>query len=164
MPISLSNNSRFRSLRNLQWPFIVLIAVIVLFYWDILTVKGAWLIGDHAEQHFPWADHLAKCLKHGKLPFWTDLIHSGFPITAEGQIGTFYLPNIILYSLLPVQIGYAWNIILHLILSAFFMFALMRTMNLKREAALFGTLVYMFGSTLGGAYYNMTSLKVLTWM
>ncbi len=137
--------------------------IILLFYKDIFFAKGAWLVADHAEQHFPWANYLSQSLKQGVLPFWTDLIQSGFPISAEGQIGSFYLPNLLFYSILPIRQGYAWNIVFHILLSAFFMMRYLDTLKIAKVGVLFGTLVYLFGSTLGGAYYNITSLKVLTW-
>ncbi len=145
------------------WPVPVLFAWVILYYWQIFLAQGAWIVGDHAEQHFPWAFYLAQQLKQGSLPLWTDLIHTGFPITAEGQIGTFYLPNLLFYTLLPIREGYAWNIGFHLLLSALFMSGFLRSLGLRPAAVLFGTLTYLFGSTLGGAYYNITSLKVLTW-
>ena len=137
--------------------------VILLFYHEIVTLQGAWIVGDHAEQHFPWAYFFAEHLKRGTLPYWTDLMHAGFPLVAEGQIGAFYLPNLLFYFFLPIRIGYAWNIIFHLLASACFTLAYLRSLGIENRSAVFGVLVYLFGSTLGGAYYNITSLKVLTW-
>lgn len=145
------------------WPYGCLFAILFWFYFDIFIARGAWLVADHAEQHYPWAHYLAQSLKAGYFPFWTDQIHAGFPVTAEGQIGSFYLPNLILYYFLPIEQGFAWGIVLHLLLSAFLMFYFIRTLGVSQIAALFGTFVYLFGSTLGGAYYNITCLKVMTW-
>ncbi len=142
----------------------VILAALFLFYPGIFLVQGAWLVGDHAEQHYPWAIYLAEHIRHFKIPFWTDLIQSGFPITAEGQIGSFYLPNLIFYFVFPIKIGYAWNILFHMALSGFFMAAFLRSMKLGEKAILFSVIMYLFASTLGGAYYNITSLKVLCWL
>lgn len=143
--------------------YLFIVLLLILFYLGIFLAHGAWLVGDHAEQHYPWAVYLAESLRQGRLPFWTDQIHSGFPLTAEGQIGSFYLPNLFFYFLFPIRQAYAWNIIFHLLLSAGFTLVFMRSLGLERRAAFIGTFIYFFGSTLGGAYYNITSLKVLTW-
>lgn len=156
-------SAKVRTLGTKYGPYLAIFGIILLFYHEILLVRGAWVVGDHAEQHFPWAYLFAQTLKQGALPFWTDLIHAGFPLAAEGQVGAFYLPNLFFYGLFPVEAGYAWNIIFHLLLSAFLMIRYLKTLNLDPWAIALGTLVYMFGSTLGGAYYNITSLKVLTW-
>ncbi len=145
------------------WPYALIAGVLIAFYYQIVLVQGAWLVADHAEQHFPWAYYLAQHIKQGILPFWTDQIHAGFPITAEGQIGTFYLPNLFFYYFFPIREGYAWNIVFHLLLSGLLMTRYLKSLGMGNRATFFGTMVYMFGSTLGGAYYNITSLKVLTW-
>jgi len=145
------------------WPYAAAILYLGLFYANIFLVQGAWLVADHAEQHFPWAYTLSESLKSWQIPFWTDMIHSGFPLTAEGQIGSFYLPNLLFYAFLPIQAGYAWNICFHLILSACLMLSFMKMLGIDNKGAFFGVLVYLFGSTLGGVYYNITSLKVMTW-
>ncbi len=144
-------------------PFAGIFIALLFFYWKIFTAQGAWLVGDHAEQHFPWQWYLAKFVKQGSLPFWTDLIHSGFPLIAEGQIGAFYLPNLFFAYLFPIEQGYAWNTVFHLSLSVFFMTVYLRTLGLDNRGIFIGTFVYAFGSTLGGAYYNITCLKVMTW-
>jgi len=163
MQTSLETQPGKKTLFAQLWPYAVIVLSLYLFYSKIFAVQGAWLINDHAEQHFPWAYYLAQSLKAGHLPFWTNQVHSGFPIAAEGQIGSFYLPNIVFYTFLPIKAGYAWNILFHLLLSGVFMFRYLRSLEIREAGALFGTLAYLFGSTLGGAYYNITSLKVLTW-
>ena len=37
------------------WPYGLIALTISLFYYQILFVQGAWLVGDHTEQHYPWA-------------------------------------------------------------------------------------------------------------
>lgn len=149
--------------RSSLWLYTAIAVSLLWFYWPILITKGAWLIGDHAEQHYPWQWYLAHMVKQGKITFWTDLIHSGFPLIAEGQIGLFYLPNLLFAALFPIEQGYSWNIMTHLLLSCLFMAAFQRSLGLDAKSSFIGTFVYAFGSTLGGAYYNVTCLKVMTW-
>jgi len=145
------------------WPYALIALSLLALYPDIIFLRGTWIIGDHAEQHYPWAVYLAEHLKAGTIPFWTNLINSGFPITAEGQIGSFYLPNWIFYLSFPIRAGFSWNIIAHLLVSGIFMFQFLRSLELSKQSSFFGTLIYLFGTTYGGAYYNITSLKVLAW-
>src|SRR3989338_2271360 len=64
---------------------LLLILSICLWYPQVAQLKGSLLTGDHREQHYPWADFLAKSLAQGQLPWWTWGIHCGFPLLAEGQ-------------------------------------------------------------------------------
>lgn len=146
---------------------ICLAAIIVLlfcFYPKLFMLKGAWLESDYREQHFPWANHLSEVLKEGELPFWTNEIQSGFPLVAEGQIAAFYMPNMILYRFLPIKQAYSFSLIFHLFFSGAMMFFFLRHLKLGRFASLFASAVYLFGSTFGGAFYNINSLKVLCWL
>lgn len=148
--------------QNLMTVGLVLLSLL-LFYPGLFFLRGAWVVGDHAEQHYPWAIYLAENIKQFHLPFITNLLQSGFPIAAEGQIGIFYLPNLLFYFPFPIEAGYAWSILFHLLLSGIFMAAFLRSLNLSEKAVGFGVLVYLYSSALGGAFYNITSLKVLCW-
>ena len=142
----------------------VIVVLLFCFYPKLFMLKGAWLQSDYREQHFPWANHLSESLKEGRIPFWTDEIESGFPLVAEGQIAAFYVPNLIFYYFLPIRQAYSFNLIFHLFFSGMMMFFLLRHLKLGRFASLFGSAVYLFGSTFGGAFYNINSLKVLCWL
>ena len=143
---------------------LIIVVMLFCFYPKLFMLKGAWLESDYREQHFPWANHLSESLKEGQFPFWTDEIQSGFPLVAEGQIAAFYLPNMVLYRALPIKQAYSFSLIFHLFFSGAMMFFFLRHLKLGRFASLFASAVYLFGSTFGGAFYNINSLKVLCWL
>ncbi len=134
-----------------------------IFYPELFFAKAASLIGDHWEQHYPWAYLMDEVLKQGKLPFWTPLIHCGFPIAAEGQIGVFYLPNLLLYLLLPFQWAYSYMNIFHFLVAAWSTYLYARVIKLSGESSFISAFIFTFGTAYGGAYYNITSLKTIAW-
>ncbi|MGI6240841.1 MAG: hypothetical protein ACOYJW_02735 [Candidatus Omnitrophota bacterium] len=140
-----------------------LLGLLFVFYPDLFLVKAAPLTGDHLEQHYPWAMLLWKSLRQGSLPFWTPLIQCGFPIAAEGQIGVFYLPNILLSLLLPFHWAYSYANLVHFLIAGWGTYAYLRKMKLMPSSAFIGAFIYLFGTAYGGAYYNITSLKTLAW-
>lgn len=140
-----------------------LLGLLGLFFPDLFLVKTAPLIGDHLEQHYPWASQLAQSLKDFKLPFWTPLIQCGFPLAAESQIGVFYIPNLILYGLLPFQTAYSYMNLFHWFVAGWGTYAYAKQMKIETLASFFAGVVFVFGSAYGGAYYNMTSLKAICW-
>ena len=108
----------FRQFFERDWAWAVAFCLAVIcFYPELFWVKAAPLVNDHWEQHYPWAWLLHKTLEQGKLPFWTPLIHCGFPIAAESQIGIFYLPNLLLSLLLPFPASYAYTMLIHFMIS-----------------------------------------------
>lgn len=90
-------------------------------------------------------------------------MHSGFPILAEGQIGALYPPNLILYFFFPFKIAYTYNIILHFILAGIFMYIYVREIGMGKTAATITVIAFLFGSSYGGCFYSIMSLKVLVW-
>lgn len=143
--------------------FLAILVSLVIFYPELFLARSGALIADHLEQHYPWAHLLWQSLHQGVLPFWTPLIQCGFPIAAEGQIGIFYLPNLLLYGLLPFHWAYSYTHIVHYLLVGWGTYVYARQMKLIPIAACIAAFIYVFGTSYGGAYYNMTSLKALTW-
>ncbi|MFH1799444.1 MAG: hypothetical protein ABH891_01165 [Candidatus Omnitrophota bacterium] len=139
------------------------LGLLVLFFHGLFLVKAAPLIGDSLEQYYPWSFQLAQSLKHFNLPFWTPLIQCGFPLAAESQAGVFYLPNLLLFGLLPVQAAYAYINLLHWFIAGWGTYAYARQMKLGSMASFVAAVIFVFGAAYGGAYYNMTSLKTICW-
>ncbi|HTL46673.1 MAG TPA: hypothetical protein VL688_01285 [Verrucomicrobiae bacterium] len=154
-----------RSFWDQTWGFPLLFSLLVLaFYPELVMARSAPLVGDHWEQHYPWAALLSHSLKRGVLPFWTPLIQCGFPIAAESQIAVFYLPNLLLFGLLPLKIAYSWQLLVHFLISGLSMYAYARLLRLERAACFVAACIFVFGTSYGGAYYNVTSLKTICWL
>lgn len=79
-------------------------------------------------------------LSQHRIPLWTSLIGGGYPIFALGTMATFFLPNLILFTLLnPVA---AYNVVLVLSLSfmGWGMYVWLRLMGYERIACVFGSM------------------------
>lgn len=150
-------------LKKNSWPYLALFAALVIFYPELFLVKAAPLAADHLEQHYPWASLLAEHVKQFHLPFWTPLIQCGFPIAAEGQIGIFYLPNLLLSLLLPFEAAYSFTPLFHFFFSGWGTYLYARKMKLEPLPAFTAAFIFVFGTAYGGAYYNITSLKTIAW-
>ena len=140
-----------------------LLGLLFAFYPELFLVKAAPLTGDHLEQHYPWAYLLAQSVKEFKLPFWTPLIHCGFPLVAESQVGAFYLPNLILYFSLPFHVAYSYMNLIHWFIAGWGTYLYAKHMKLGAMPSFVAAVIFVFGSAYGGAYYNMTSLKTICW-
>jgi len=150
---------------KMEWGYLVgLVLAIFVFFPELFLMKQGLLSGDHRVQHVPWSFFLADNLKQLSFPWWSNLFQSGFPLLAEGQIGAFYPINIIFYFLFPSPIAYNYGIITHYCLGAFFFYLYLRSINVSKEASFFGTLIFLFGTSQGGYYYNIISQKVLIWL
>ena len=97
-----------RALEGRTWPSargpiaLVIIAVVAAVVAARVGTSGQWLwYYDVPKVTFPnavfWHEHATRLA----LPLWIDRLGMGFPIYAEGQIGSFYLPNLFINLLEP---------------------------------------------------------------
>ena len=141
----------------------ILVSLIVFYPKFFLALSG-FLVADHLWQHYPWAELLWKSVHQFKLPFWTPLIHCGFPIAAESQIGVFYPINLIFYFLLPLNWAHSYMNIFHFLLSGFGIYFYARQIGFKPIGSFVSAFLFLFGASHGGAYYSITSLKTIAWL
>lgn len=92
---------------------IPLILIVVFFFRLFFPQPSIFMIPDFGESdvlnyNLPLKNFLSQSLKNDTWPLWTNKIANGFPLLAEGQIGTFYLPNLLLFKFLPFI--YAYNL------------------------------------------------------
>lgn len=143
--------------------FLLIGVSIFLFFPEIFFLQKGFLSGDHRLQHFPWFAFYANSIKKGALPWWTSFNQCGFPLLAEGQIGAFYPLNFLFAFFLPLRWAYNYEILLHFWLGGVFFFLYGRKIGLGPLASFFATLIFLFGSSQGGFFYNVTSQRVLIW-
>lgn len=89
---------------------------------------------------------LARDLKSLRLPLWEERIGQGYPMLAEGIIGTFYIPNILVFFLLPFNLAWPTIYLVTLLLAAYGMLALLKYLKLMPAAAVFGAIAFSFSS------------------
>ena len=74
--------------------------------------------GDPERLYRPVKTELARALKEGRLPWWSDRFGVGVPLAAESHAAAFYPLNWVLYSLLPVHPAYRLAMWAHHVLMA----------------------------------------------
>lgn len=108
--------------------------------------------------NYPYKNFLSQELKLGRLPFWTDMIGNGYPIAAEGQIGSFSLWNWLIFGFLPMPQAFMvalWSVFLIAGIGTYFF---LREINLKRYESIIGSVI-----TVVSGYFiaHMTHLNLL---
>lgn len=94
--------------------------------------------------HVPLKEILSTSLKKHQWPVWTPLIANGFPILAEGQIGTFYLPNLLLYRFLPTVTAFNLNLVISFFMIGFGTYIFVRSLHFSRPSSTFAAIVFTF--------------------
>jgi hypothetical protein len=127
------------------FPFGVITAAVLCFFWQVLFLDRDFFIGDIYSQFYPWKVFLKESIKNGITPFWNPFVYSGVPFMADVQKGAFYPPGIIFFFF---DFSAAFKIFIagHFILAGFSLYLLMREFGFSRLPALAGALIFLFNT------------------
>jgi len=103
-------------------------------------------------------------IKAHELPMWSKDIGSGFPVLGEGQTGIFYLPNIVLFTLLPIPLAYNISLLLVMIFIAYGMYGWMTVIRCKFFPALFGSMTLSLSGLVVFHLQHLTLLQTFSLM
>lgn len=101
--------------------------------------------------HFSFATKFAlwEALHHRSLPLWRSDLGNGFPLLAEGQVGALFIPNLMLFSFLPVVTAYNLALVLSVALLTFGVYWCCRLFGLPSVGGVFAAITVSFsGLTL----------------
>jgi hypothetical protein len=135
----------------------ILLAASILFYWKILLTNQFSLLTSYegVNQAYSWFNFWARSIKQGAWPLWDPYTYSGHIFSGEMQTGSFYplyLPLAIFplnsYGLLAPGLYHIMYVVSHF-LGAWFMFLLVRELELTDFAAIVAGICFSLGGFLG---------------
>lgn len=107
---------------------------------------------------------LAQALKLGYLPFWSKDIGMGFPLLAEGQIGIFYLPNLILYRFFDAVLAFNLSYFFVFLTTFLGSFLFGRAIRLNRLSSFFLAFVFTFSGVMVTQVPHLNLIQVVSWI
>jgi hypothetical protein len=154
------------------FPFVLLSALALLFFADLLMHPDQVLYSDHSDllaMHLPMKRFLVRSWHEtGELPVWNPYSFGGMPFLADVQVAAFYPPHVVLYFLNEEQVGPAlsWLVVAHVILAGWAMYLYARRQQLDRLPALIAAIGFMFAGKwlmhiLAAGHYIMVPLAWL---
>lgn len=133
-----------------------------MFWWP-LWQGGGLIGGDLYPYYFPQKVFLAESLQSGVLPLWNPWVGFGYPVLGESQTAALYPPNLLLYSMWPVNDAYNLSQLGHYILAFIGAVLLGRRLGLSLAGALLAATVFVYGwfpariclewAIIGGAWF-----------
>jgi hypothetical protein len=148
---------------------VLLLFVLTIFFFAGVLFSDKYAIPwDMIDFYYPSQFYSIESIKNGSLPFWNPHILSGFPSLADPENAVFYPLNIFLYvfslgsplSLKTLETFLA----LHYFLTGLFMWIFLRSLPLKRFAALSGAIIYMFSGYLAAHAQHLGPIMASTWI
>ncbi len=151
----------------------LLTLAVVAFFWPLILTQ-AWIPrggGDLVSFLWPMYRFAARSLRSGVVPLWNPHLHSGTPFAADNQSGAFYPVNLMAFALFgpPSYEVMEALVVLHIWLAAAGTFALLRSLRLRRSAAVLGALAFalsdLFITHIGNLNLNATAawLPLILW-
>lgn len=155
--------------KTLDIASVLLLFVLTMFFFAGVLFSDKYAIPwDMIDYYYPSQFYSIESIKNGSLPFWNPHILSGFPSLADPENAVFYPLNIVLYlfslgsplSLKALETFLA----LHYFLTGLFMWIFLRSLPLKRFAALSGAIIYMFSGYLAAHAQHLGPIMASTWI
>ncbi|MEK6371493.1 MAG: YfhO family protein [Acidobacteriota bacterium] len=124
-----------------------------LWFADVLIGVNQLYMRDLTRYYYPTKQILREIVQNGEFPYWNRYFSAGQPIAANPEHEVFY-PLTWLILLPSYNFGYSLHVLLHIYIGLLGMYALLRSMELRPEAAWFGAMAY----GLGGLYLSYVNL------
>jgi hypothetical protein len=103
-------------------------------------------------------------IQSGHLPLWNPYLFTGTPVIADPNFQSFYLPNLLIATLLPAYHALPWLAWFHLTLTGFFMYLFLRRQRLFWIAAVLGGGIWLLNGYLMVWLENPQRLSTAAWM
>ncbi|MCI0446780.1 YfhO family protein [bacterium] len=155
--------------RNLDLASILLLLVLTIFFFAGVLFSDKYAIPwDMIDYYYPSQFYTIESIKNGSFPLWNPHILSGFPTIADPENAVFYPLNLFLYLFSvnsPVSLKTVETFLaLHYFLTGLFMWIFLRSLSLKRYAALSGAIMYMFSGYLAAHAQHLGPIMASTWI
>jgi len=152
-----------RERRNDVLALALLTAIVTLVFSDVLLGWNSLYLRDVAQYYYPAKHVLREIVLGGELPQWNPFFGAGQPLAANPEHEVFY-PLTWLILLPGFHFGFHLLIVLHLLLAAWTMYALLRSMDAGPPAAFASGLSFALGGLLLSSITLLPCLFVLAWL
>lgn len=122
------------------------------------------LISDPFYIFYPARLYLTESLRQGTLPLWNPYIFSGHPLLGDTNTPNYYPFNLLAALMLAPERALPILAWWHVILSGGLMYVFLRTLKLRPEAALLGSIAWMFSGFTVVWLETPQKLSTMAWM
>lgn len=111
--------------------------------------------------NYPLKEYLGESLKENQLPFWSNDVGGGMPIFSEGQIGTFYIFNLILFKFLANFLAYNLNYLISYFLAFAFSYLFCREIKLSKKGSFLSAVVFTFSGFISVRLHHFNLVQAV---
>lgn len=134
------------------------------FFLPVFSSGKFFVIQDNLIYFYPLRTIVWQKLRHGELPLWTPLIHSGYPLLSMAQLAIPY-PLTWGYLFLPGYVAEQIFVMAPFFLAPLFTYAYAREIGRSRLASLLAGLTFGYGGAMVAAIgYNGMMTNAVMWL
>ena len=142
---------------------LLLVALIVAAFFDVLFLGRGFYRGDLFVYHFPMKKVVRDLTFLEGLPHWNPAYHGGQPLAANPAYELFYPPQWLV--LLPsFEYGFQLHIVVHFAIAAIGMYLLLRSLEVSTHASLVGAVAFAFGAPFLSLLARLPFLFAMSWV
>src|SRR5687768_1113747 len=141
---------------------LLLVALTVLLFADVLFAGRGFYKGDLFVYHFPMKKVVRDLILAEGLPQWNPAYHAGQPLAANPAYELFYPPQWLV--LLPFPFGFQLHIVVHFALAAVGMYLFLRSFDVRAPAAILGAVAFAFGAPYLSLLIRLPFLFAMSWL
>lgn len=143
--IKLINKKFTQFLPIIGLVFLIVIFFIKLFYpYPKIFFTPDVSLSDFIHLNYGLKFLLHQNLAKNQLPWWETRVGNGYPVLAEGQIGVFFLPNLIIFRLFPFSLGFRIIFPLTFFITALGIYFLLKELTKSKLTSFFGSCFFIF--------------------
>jgi hypothetical protein len=142
----------------------------VIFHWNALIARKAYLPWDLPGYHVPLMTGVAEALSQRRLPLWEPYTYAGYPLHANSQAQILYPLAWPVFAKAALGQAYRlfywleWETVLHISIAGLLTWWLLRRAGCDRWPALFGATAYQFGCFFTSQVQHLGAVCAAAWM
>jgi hypothetical protein len=141
---------------------LILTGVVIVLFADVLFLGNNFWFRDLFVYHFPMKKIVRDTIASGQFPWWNPWWGGGQPMIANPAYEIFYPPQWLIF-IGSYPFGFALHIVAHVVIALVGMYAFLRSIPLRIEAAMFGALSFGLSGFFFGTMTNLPTFFVWAW-
>jgi hypothetical protein len=141
----------------------LLVLLPTLLFGDVILGLANFAMRDLTRYYYPTKQIYRSIAAGGEFPLWNRSFHAGQPLAANPEHAIFY-PFTWLVMLPSYDLGFRLHILVHVYVALIGMYALLRSMQARAPAALFGAISWGLGGTFLSYINLLPILFCASWL
>lgn len=130
---------------------------------DVIFSDSRFFVRDLTRYYYPTKKIIREVVLGGEFPYWNRHYSAGQPMAANPEYEVFYPPQWLIF-LPDYDLGYRLHILVHVYLTAFGTYFLLRHLRLRIAASLFGAIAFGAGGVLLSYVNLLPILFAVAWI